>query len=239
MAGRPLHLVVATLTTVLAFGSAARPARAQIDSGKVGNKAVRMTPGIDAKQKLRILDSLNRTGTQDGPVAVVPARDTIFFAPSPCGDADTVQIGGRFDPVEVPDVIGMQENDAHILLSRKGLNHRSREVPLNRTTGVVFAQATPAGTRVPPGSWVRLCWAGPAEVPDVMHTTQAAAEQVLKAAGYEPAEQEGATLKTALVGKVTAQDPPAHAHADSGSTVTITVAVPTIVDVPSVVGQRA
>jgi beta-lactam-binding protein with PASTA domain len=131
--------------------------------------------------------------------------------------------------------VGLDQNDAHILLGKHQLLHLSRAVPINRTTGVVFAQATPAGTRVAAGTRLKLCWAGPTEVPDVVHLTQARAVQRLVAAGYRPVDQQAETEQTVLVGKVTTQNPPAGARADSGATVAISIGVLAKVEVPSVV----
>ena len=187
------RLTVVTLAGALAFASPAQPASAQVpDSGKAVKKYMPNKPMVDPK-KIQAAPSLIQppgpTGTTAGPIDAVPPHDTVFIAASPCGDADTVQIGGSIDTVEVPNVVGMQENNAHILLDRKRLFHRSREVPLARTTGVVFAQATPAGTRVAPGTWLRLCWAGPPEVPDVVHLTRERAGSLLAQAGYQPVER--------------------------------------------------
>jgi len=82
-------------------------------------------------------------------------------------------------------------------------------------------------------------WAGPAEVPDVVRRTSTVAAQLLGEAGYGSVEQKAEILSTALVGKVTTQDPPAHARADSGTAVTITIGVLAPVDVPPVVGLSA
>jgi hypothetical protein len=103
----------------------------------------------------------------------------------------------------------------------------------------VFAQAPPEGTLVAPESRVVLCWAGPGEVPDVVHFAQDRAMRTLKDAGYEPVARLEPSLKTALIGKVTSQDPRAHTNAPTGTPVAIVVAVTTMVPVPPVVGLSA
>lgn len=236
---RTTHLGVLTLVTALAIGPAGTPAHAQLpDSLKrrilttpaagVGGATRAIRPGLDPRTLMpRAADS----------PAAAPAQtlEVAFTAPPPCGDVALVQLPGR-DTAVVPNVVGLNEADAIDSLTRHRLIQSTREVPSHEPTGTVFAQAPPAGTRVAPGSRVRFCWAGPGEVPDVVHLAQDSAMRTLKNAGYEPVAKSEPSLKTASIGKVTSQDPRGHTNAATGTRVTIAVAVATMVPVPPVVG---
>jgi beta-lactam-binding protein with PASTA domain len=246
---RTTHLGVLALATVLAIGPAGTTAYAQLDSiqrdsirrsilttpaAGVGGAARPIRPG-DPRATVPPAGSGQTAvpSTSDGPPVLPQTPEVAFAAPAPCGDTALVRLPGR-DTAVVPNVVGLDEADAHDSLARRRLLHSSREVPSHEPTGTVFAQAPPAGTRVALGSRVMLCWAGPGEVPDVVHLARDRAIRTLKDAGYEPVARSEPSLETASIGKVASQNPRAHTNAATGTPVTIVVAVTTMVPVPPV-----
>jgi serine/threonine-protein kinase len=144
--------------------------------------------------------------------------------------------------VAVPDVIGVQVTDAVNRVQAAGFKVETKNETSERPAGTVFDQ-TPAGnTNAEEGSTVLLrvsSGLGQAPVPGVVGRTQAAAESLLKNAGFVP---NVTPLADPVVpaGQVIRQSPEANVQADKGSVVELVVSSgPAQVTIPDVEGQDA
>lgn len=144
--------------------------------------------------------------------------------------------------VQVPDVVNLQVTDAVNKVQASGFKVETKNETSDRPVGTVFEQ-TPAGnTNAAEGSTVLLRVSGgvgQAPVPAVTGRTQAAAESLLRNAGFVA----NATTKddpTVPVGQVISQSPAANAQADKGSVVDIVVSAgPTQVTIPDLTNATA
>lgn len=144
--------------------------------------------------------------------------------------------------VAVPDVIGVQVTDAVNRVQAAGFKVETKNETSDKPAGTVFDQ-TPAGnTNAEEGSSVLLrvsSGLGQAAVPGVVGRTQAAAESLLKNAGFVPNVIQQPD-PVAPAGQVINQNPPANAQADKGSVVDLIVSSgPAQVTIPDVQGQDA
>jgi len=140
--------------------------------------------------------------------------------------------------VAVPPVIGLTEADATTALRRVGLRVNIARVAAPEPDGVVVAQNSRDGARAPKGSTVRInISTGPldggstqtvpttkqATVPDVVGETEAAADRILRNAGFTVRVVDRAVLDPARDGLVVEQDPRAGARVQGTTQVTIYV----------------
>jgi beta-lactam-binding protein with PASTA domain len=159
-------------------------------------------------------------GTDPGPGPAEPAP-----APEPEPDPK----------VRVPDVVGADREAACATLRRDRLD--CVPVPVGNDgagrTGEVLRTAPAAGAEVSPGQVVTVSYRGDIQLPDLVGLPSAAACAALEAAGLRCERTElPAVADPAAVDKVTAQDPPAGAAAQTGDRVRISY--PTQVLVPDV-----
>ena len=140
--------------------------------------------------------------------------------------------------VAVPDLVGMTESGAANALEQAGLkvgkvvSVQTDEGP----AGTVVAQDPAAGTEVAEGELVALTLSSGAspsppaasDVPDVVGSTQAEAEQSLNAAGFAVVVVNESSLTPA--GEVVSQSPTGGVIAKPGSTVRITVSTGPVVE---------
>jgi eukaryotic-like serine/threonine-protein kinase len=158
--------------------------------------------------------------------------------------------------VAVPEVVGKTRAEAVELLRRAGLVPAVFSVPEALPPGTVVAQRPRGGERAPKGSRVRINVsmgeqeapggtttttpaASKIEIPDIVGSTQAAAQRRLRAAGF--------VVRTTYVtssqaqGTVVSQKPEAGTSAARGSTVRIGVSLGTSTTparaVPDVTGE--
>ncbi|RLV48069.1 Stk1 family PASTA domain-containing Ser/Thr kinase [Nocardioides mangrovicus] len=145
--------------------------------------------------------------------------------------------------VQLPDVVGQNKDDAQSQLQQLGLEVTLKNVESDEPEGQVTAMDPGAGTSVADGTNVTLSVSeGPQQVPDVVGKTQAQAERLIKAAGFEPSVIENATTE-ATAGTVIQQSPKGGTTENQGSTITIVVstyqppstptATPTPTDTPT------
>jgi serine/threonine-protein kinase len=144
--------------------------------------------------------------------------------------------------VAVPDVIGVEVTDAVNRVQAAGFKVETKNETSERPAGTVFDQ-TPAGnTNAEEGSTVLLrvsSGLGQAPVPGVVGRTQAAAESLLKNAGFVP-NVTAIADPVVPVGQVIRQSPEANVQADKGSVVELVVSSgPALVTIPDVEGQNA
>jgi eukaryotic-like serine/threonine-protein kinase len=128
--------------------------------------------------------------------------------------------------VEVPSVIGLQDNQALAQLQKANLAGtvvlRDSEDPAGR----VIAQSPNPGTMVNPGSPVTIfVSSGAISVPNVLGQDRASAVTALKRAGFVVAIDEQPTTDVAESNRVLNQFPPGGSRAQRGDTVTLSVGV--------------
>ncbi|HEY3506129.1 MAG TPA: PASTA domain-containing protein [Actinocatenispora sp.] len=140
----------------------------------------------------------------------------------------------------VPDVAGEDKAAACDRLRSAGLTGECRLVAqpdAHARTGEVLRSDPEAGSRIRADRTVVVFYRGPAEVPDLSGLAGDAACQALTAVKLRCDERPGGLAgQVADVGKVTAQQPAAHARVPTGTRVTI--AYPTQVLVPDVSSAR-
>jgi serine/threonine-protein kinase len=138
----------------------------------------------------------------------------------------TVIVSKGKEPIEVPSVVGLTEDEATSLLDAENFRTTVKDVESTKPAGTVLTQ-TPAGsTKAPKNSIVKLTVAKEPEsatVPDVVGRTQANALNTISAQGFEARVVVGNALTPADDGKVIAQAPSPGQKLKKGQTVTITV----------------
>jgi len=128
--------------------------------------------------------------------------------------------------VAVPSVMGQTEADATAALRRVGLRVNIARVPSASPAGTVVAQRPQGGARAPKGSTVRLNIAtGPQvrTVPNVVEDTEAAADRILRDAGFTVRVVDRPVTDPAQEGLVVQQEPRAGARVQGTTQVTIYV----------------
>ena len=152
------------------------------------------------------------------PGTVGTPPDCTPIAPSPTEDPE----------VDVPNVVGMPQNEAERTLRRAGFDVAVQTAETNQAPpGEVVDQGPPGGTTAPPGSTVTIVVAIPEPepgvvVPDVVGMTRVEAEQALRDEGFEVQVNGDQNPQ----GDVTNQNPAGGTTAPAGSTVTINVRPP-------------
>ena len=142
------------------------------------------------------------------------------------GSKVIIKISQGATPVEVPNVVGSDEEDALSALERLGLRSEvTRETSDTATLGRVTAQNPAPGTPTPKGSSVKLTVsAGKAKVavPDVANKDAVAASDDIVNAGLRVRTVQEAS-PTVTKGNVIRTDPGAGTEVEKGSTVSIFV----------------
>jgi serine/threonine-protein kinase len=142
-------------------------------------------------------------------------------------------------PVELPNVVGLQQADAVATL--QGINMQTNIVEIqteDKPEGTVLAQNPPPGESVPEQTVVTLQVVGPSdqvEIPDVTGQDQLTAAATLGRNFKVETEQEESG--TVPVGAVISTDPPAGTKAPRDSTVTMVISAGTpVTTVPDLSG---
>jgi beta-lactam-binding protein with PASTA domain/predicted Ser/Thr protein kinase len=130
-------------------------------------------------------------------------------------------------PVEVPSVVGMTEDEARSELDAANFRVTVKDVEsASKPPGTVLSQ-TPAGqSKAPKDSIVRLSVAkepAAAEVPDVIGRTAANALNTISSAGFRGRLVDGTATTAADDGKVIAQSPRGGRRIKKGQIVTLTI----------------
>jgi serine/threonine-protein kinase len=128
------------------------------------------------------------------------------------------------DPeVTIPNVFGLDKDEAKQQLEDLGLEVRLRKVQSDEEPDTVVATDPPRDTRVERGSTVTVEFsAGPQEVPSVVGMQEDRARQVLERAGFVP-EVTYDSETVAEKGTVLRQSPEAYTEQPQGTRVVITV----------------
>ena len=131
--------------------------------------------------------------------------------------------------VQVPNVVGLQQNVAQRRLNRAGLAVRVQYIASSKPSGQVVDQSPITGTSVKKGSRVQITVSlGPnsttTQVPDVVGQDQQTATTTLQDAGFEMQVINVPATDPSQNGNVVDEQPAGGSRAPQGSTVTIYVA---------------
>jgi beta-lactam-binding protein with PASTA domain len=172
------------------------------------------------------LKAVPRTGQSDRPQGVVFAQAPGAGTQLDKGQTVTISISaGR---QAVPNVTGLQEQQAVQQLESAGLKSQVRRVASSRPKGVVLAQSPDAGVVAASGTTVTLTVSNgvkPVVVPSVVGQTQGSAVNTLTGLGLKATLNNLSSARPA--GTVVAQKPPAGKEVPRGSTVTLNVSTGT------------
>jgi len=172
------------------------------------------------------LDVLARTAPSNRPPNVVFAEK-----PGPgtqLGKGQTVTIFVSSGRLAVPNLIGLQEQQAVQKLQTLGFKVAVKRVASTHPKGIVIDQEPTAGVTAVSATTVTLSvssGAKPVVVPRVVGQTQGDAVQALTKIGLKPVLQNVPSDKPA--GTVVGQKPPAGKEVDKGSNVTVNVSTGT------------
>jgi eukaryotic-like serine/threonine-protein kinase len=161
----------------------------------------------------------------------IPEGRVIGTDPGPGISVDTGQtvkliVSRGSNKVEVPSVIGLQDDQALARLQSADLAGTVVQRDSDEPAGKVVAQSPTAGTLVKAGSPVTIfVSSGAISVPNVLGQDRASAVTALKRAGFVVAINEQPTTDVAESNRVLNQFPPAGSRAQRGDTVTISVGV--------------
>lgn len=168
------------------------------------------------------LKAVPRTGQSDRPQGVVFAQAP--GAGTQLDEGQTVTISISAGRQSVPDVTGLQEQEAVQRLQDAGLKTQVRRVPSSRSKGTVISQSPGAGVVATSGATVTLTVSNgvqPVAVPSVVGQQQGAAVNTLTGLGLKTDLNNVPSAKPA--GTVVAQKPAAGKEVAKGSTVSLNV----------------
>lgn len=161
------------------------------------------------------------------------------------GSEVTVVVSAGVEETLVPNVIGLDQDEATQTLNDAGYKVQSRgSYDEEAAEGIVVSQSPEGGVVAEPGTRVDIIVSQgknpEASVPDVVGKSEADAAKALEDAGFE-AVPSSTYSDTVAVGLVVNQDPAAGATAKRGSAVAITVSQgpkpPETVTMPNVIGK--
>ena len=151
-------------------------------------------------------------------------RLNIAAANAPAGGStQTVPTTGE---APVPSVVGSRDTDAIARLQAAGFRISSTPVSSTRPAGTVLTQSPAGGTTATRGSTVRITVSGGRQVrtvPDVVGETEAAADRILRNAGFTVRTVDRPVTDPGQQGLVVEQDPAAGTRVQGTTQVTIYV----------------
>ena len=176
---------------------------------------------VQAKLKPKVREVFN-TADPGTVVAQAPAGGELV------NEGSTVQINVSkgLEPLDVPNVIGQQYDNAAGQLQGRGFAVARRDVDSSQPKDTVIDQQPKGGSELARGGTVTLYVSkGPKEstIPDVTSQDEAAATQALEQSGFTVDVVDQDTFDPDQDGIVLSQDPPGGTKAKPGSTVTIVV----------------
>lgn len=144
--------------------------------------------------------------------------------------------------IEVPDLLGMTEDEAAEALKKQNLGYKviGTESSSKYAEGQVCNQSPKSGKKVTENSTVKITISsgeGSKSIPNVIGATEADATKSLQAAGYKVNVSYGHS-STVAAGQVISQSPDSSQKGQAGDTITISVSQgPDEIDMPNVVGS--
>jgi beta-lactam-binding protein with PASTA domain/predicted Ser/Thr protein kinase len=201
-----------------------------VSSGKnVEIPKVRGLPAAKAANKLKSQQLL----VKDRQVfsSVIDPAHAIKTEPGPgdevdCNSPVTLFVSRGQDLVMVPDVVGLQEDEARSQLEGKDFIVNIEQSDSDQPEGQVLSEDPGAGSTIPRGKTVTLTVSsGPAQavVPNVIGASEDSAVASLQARGFNVRERFRDTDQESEDGDVIDQTPVAGTRLDQGETVTIFV----------------
>jgi eukaryotic-like serine/threonine-protein kinase len=203
--------------------------------------AVPDVTGLSVADATKRLENLGfRVTTRDEFSNIVPKGQVIGTEPAAGTQAPTTQVitllvSRGTNQVEVPSVVGLDDQAALTSLQNAGLSGVLVQRDSTEPEGEVLSQSPSAGKLVARGSQVTIfASTGAITVPDVIGLARKAAVTALKKAGFTPAVTEETTEDPSQVGRVISEFPPGGSRGRRGDTVTISVgiAAPTTTTTP-------
>jgi eukaryotic-like serine/threonine-protein kinase len=161
----------------------------------------------------------------------VPRGKAIGTEPAAGTQLSTLQavnllISKGANKVQVPDVVGLDDQAALATLQAAGLSGTEVQRDSDQPQGQVVSQSPSAGNLVPRGSAVTIfASSGAVTVPDVTGQSQQTAVTALKKAGFTVAVTQEPTTDPTQVGRVISEFPPGGSRGQRGDTVTISVGI--------------
>jgi len=156
---------------------------------------------------------------------VVISQDPKPDEQAPKGSVVALRVSKGVQDVEVPNVVGLDQDSAIATLNEAGFEVNPVSVPSDQDAGIVVDQI-PSGGTAPKGSTVEIDVSeGPqtVTVPSVVGSDEGTAMQTLGDAGFGVDVLERPTLDPTEDGLVVDQDPAGGTEADPGQAVTIVV----------------
>ena len=183
------------------------------------------------RRRQRRANSTVRRAAELGHQRLVQHRTVVAQAPAGgelVNEGSTVQINVSkgLEPLDVPNVIGQQYDNAAGQLQGRGFAVARRDVDSSQPKDTVIDQQPKGGSELARGGTVTLYVSkGPKEstIPDVTSQDEAAATQALEQSGFTVDVVDQDTFDPDQDGIVLSQDPPGGTKAKPGSTVTIVV----------------
>jgi serine/threonine-protein kinase len=148
------------------------------------------------------------------------------IATAPAGGSGSGQTVPTTGQATVPNVVGSRDTDAVGRLQSAGFRVSSTPVSSTRSPGTVLTQSPAGGTSATRGSTVRITVSGGRQVrtvPDVVGETEAAANRILRAAGFTVRVVDRPIADPAKNGLVDEQDPRGGTRVQGTTEVTIYV----------------
>lgn len=202
-------------------------------SGGPGTVPVPAVVGRPQEEAVQLLEDAGfRTRIEREYSDSVPEGAVISTSPAPGRQATrgrtvTVTVSRGSQGVEVPQLVGLQRDEAEARLQQAGLSADVAEQETTQPPGTVMKQDPPPGTRVDRGATVQLTVAKERpEVPDVITNTPEEATAALQQAGYRVQTRERQVTDPAQVGTVIDQSPDPGTRRSSGATITIVIGTP-------------
>jgi beta-lactam-binding protein with PASTA domain len=152
-------------------------------------------------------------------------RLNIASAAAPAGGA-TQTVPTTTGKAPVPNVVGSRDTDAIARLQAAGFGVSSTPVSSTRPAGTVLTQSPAGGTTATRGSTVRITVSGGRQVrtvPDVLGETEAAADRILRNAGFTVRAVDRPVTDPGQQGLLVEQDPRAGTRVQGTTQVTIYV----------------
>jgi serine/threonine-protein kinase len=191
-------------------------------------------PDEKGRQSLEAVQDLNAANLKAKvvPVASNQPADTVLAQDPKAGTrvkqgtVVRINISKGPQPVTVPDLTGMQFDQASALLTQQGFQVARSDVDSTQPANSVLAQSPAPSSSAPKGSTVTLTVSkGPttSPVPDVTNQDPDTATATLQASGFKVQRTQQDVTDPNLDQIVVSQDPPVGQQADQGATVTIVV----------------